>query len=268
MRTHISYIAFLSDQPDRLAEHYSTYFGLKELGRSADGDVSMTDGFYNLSFLKRRKELGEANDEVGLHHFGLAIDDIHDFEGGLEEFAPQADVRAESGDVHHGEYRFTDPNGLTVSLSTKHFNTLGQSQTHPSIHHLAVKVPDNDALLDFYGNLIGLNESEVSKRVRQRGGMARFAGDGSTAWAIFRNGSSEDNEGAINKEGVNHFGFVVPSLEEMLAKLPPYGKTSKRPADRPFAEWRTFDPDGNGMDISQQLGYEVDPDVWVRAGSA
>src|ERR1051326_298408 len=125
MRSHISYVAFLSDQPERLAAFYSTYFGLKEIDRSTAGDISMTDGFYNLSFLKRRADLAEDNDEVGLHHFGLAIDDIHDFEGKLEEFAPSADIKAESGDAHHGQYRYLDPNGLTISLSTNHFHTQG-----------------------------------------------------------------------------------------------------------------------------------------------
>ncbi len=265
MRAHISYIAFLSDNPERLAGFYNTYFGLQEIGRSSADDVSMTDGFYNLTFLKRRSELGEDHDEIGLHHFGLAIDDIHDFEGKLEEFAPSADIQAESGDVHHGEYRYLDPNGLTISLSTKHFHTPGSAKGFPAVHHLGMKVADGEALLDLYSNLINLKETPSSKRARERGSSARFAGDGSTAWAIFKLGTSEQNEGAVNRDGLNHFGFVVPNLEDMIAKLPPEARTSKRPADRPFAEWRTFDPDGNGMDISQQLGYEVDPDVWIKA---
>ncbi|HLG73573.1 MAG TPA: VOC family protein [Chloroflexota bacterium] len=265
MRPHISYIAFLTDQPEREANFYSTYFGLKEIGRSAAGDVSMTDGFYNLTFLKRRSELGEQNDEIGIHHFGLAIDDIREFEGKLEEFVPSADIKAEPGDVHHGEYRFVDPNGLTVSLSTKHFNTAGQPYGKPAVHHLGMKVADGQGLLELYGNLIGLKETPSSVKARERGSTARFAGDGTTAWAIFKLGNSEQNEGAVNRDGLNHFGFVVPDLEAMIAKLPPEARTSKRPADRPFAEWRTFDPDGNGMDISQQLGYEVDPDVWIKA---
>jgi catechol-2,3-dioxygenase len=267
MRAHISYIAMISEQPERLADYYAAYFGLRELGRSAAGDISLTDGYYNLTVLKRRADLGEQNDAVGLHHFGLAIDDIHELEGQLEEFAPKADIRAESGDVHHGEYRLIDNNGLTVSLSARHFNTPAKQHGFPSIHHLAMKVADNDAALEFYGNVIGLQETASSKKRRADGSSARFAGDGSTAWAIFPEQTSEENEGGVNKLGVNHFGFVIPNLEDMLGKLPPDGRTSRRPANRPFAEYRTFDPDGNGIDISQQLGYEVDPEVWIRASS-
>jgi hypothetical protein len=31
-----------------------------------------------------------------------------------------------------------------------------------------------------------------------------------------------------------------------------------------MAEFRTHDPEGNPIDISQVKGYEVDDDVWVR----
>jgi len=266
MNAHVSYIAMVSERPETMAEYYTTYFGLRELGRSEAGDISLTDGFYNLSILKRRAELGKDNAEVGLHHFGVAIDDIREIEGGLEEFAPQADIHGESGDLHHGEYRLTDPNGLTVSLSTKHFHTTGQPHGFPEIHHVAIKVPNGDETLDFYSNVFGIREGSAGQRSRQQGRPARFAGDGNTAWAILPMHSNDENEGNVEKAGLNHYGFVVPNMEDMLAKLPQDCRTSKRPSIRPFAEWRTFDPDGNGIDISAQLGYEVDLDRWVRAG--
>lgn len=266
MKAQVSYLAMVSEQPERLASYYETYFGLRELGRSADGDISLTDGFYNLSILKRRAGLGEENDEVGIHHFGVAIDDIHEIEGRLEEFAPTCDIRGENGDLHHGEYRLIDPNGLPVSLSIKHFGTSAEGRGFPEIHHVAIKVPNGDPILNFYSNIFGIREASASARSREQGRPARYAGDGNTAWAILPMRATEENDGNVEKPGMNHFGFVVPDMQAMLAKLPSDGRTGKRPDNRPFAEYRTFDPDGNGMDISQQLGYEVDVDKWVRAG--
>lgn len=265
MKAQISYIAMLSDQPERLADYYQTYFGLRQLGHSPAGDISLTDGFYNLSILKRRSELGEGNDEVGIHHFGVAVDNIHEVEGRLEESAPSTDMRGENGDLHHGEARLFDPNGLPVSLSTKHFGTAGQPHGFPEIHHAAIKVPNGEDILSFYSKLFGIREASASGRSRQQGRPARFAGDGNTAWAILPMHATDENEGNVEKPGMNHFGFVVPNLPEMLGKLPNDGRTGKRPDNRPFAEYRTFDPDGNGIDISQQLGYEVDVDTWIRA---
>jgi len=265
MKAQISYIAMLSDQPERQANYYSTYFGLKELGRNGAGDISLTDGFYNLTFLKRRSELGEHDDQLGLHHFGIAVDDVREVEGRLEEFFPHTELSAENGDIHHGQYRLQDPNGLAVSLSTTHFGTSGKSDGFPEIHHAAIKVPNGDEILDFYTRIFAIREASAGARSRSLGRPARFAGDGNTAWAILPMHATDENDGNCEKPGMNHFGFVVPDMQAMLAALPQDGRTGKRPDNRPFAEYRTFDPDGNGIDISQQLGYEVDVDTWVRA---
>ncbi len=50
MRPRIRYIALLSDSPDDQARFYGRYLDLQELGRSNEGDVSMTDGFFNITF--------------------------------------------------------------------------------------------------------------------------------------------------------------------------------------------------------------------------
>ena len=38
-----------------------------------------------------------------------------------------------------------------------------------------------------------------------------------------------------------------------------------RPPDRPYAEFRFRDPEGNALDLSQNKGWEVDIDKWERA---
>jgi hypothetical protein len=55
----LRYVAFLADEPEKIADFYHRFLGTEELGRSVDGDVSITDGFYNLTFFKRRAALGE-----------------------------------------------------------------------------------------------------------------------------------------------------------------------------------------------------------------
>ncbi len=100
MTYRIRYIAGIAENPDKLAQYYRANFGLRELGRSPEGDVSLTDGFYNLTFLKKRPGLDEEDDGLGLNHFGIEIDDIREIESRLEEFAPRADIRQEKGDLH------------------------------------------------------------------------------------------------------------------------------------------------------------------------
>src|SRR5581483_10664545 len=116
MKATFRYLALVSKTPFRLAHFYRTVFGLRELGRSPEGDVSLTDGFYNVTFLKQRAGLEEEDGKLGLNHFGIEIDDIREIEGRLEEFASRADIVQEKGGLHHGEFRVYDPNNLPVSL--------------------------------------------------------------------------------------------------------------------------------------------------------
>jgi catechol 2,3-dioxygenase-like lactoylglutathione lyase family enzyme len=275
----LSYLAIIAERPEVLADFYQTHFGLTELGRSAAGDVSMTDGYFNLTFLKRRPELGETDDTRGLHHFGLAIDDIREIEARLEDFAPGVEILPENGDLHHGEYRVHDPNGYAVSLSTRHFGVAPRPRGLPSIRHIALSVPNREEVTRFYADVFGLRETSVSARRRADNLPARHMGDGNTNLAILpdpdlmREMGEErevaDQFYALNtKGGLAHFGFVVASVEDVLSRMPPEiaGASNERPgARRDMAEFRVFDPEWNGIDISQRKGFEVDYDVWVRA---
>jgi len=76
-----------------------------------------------------------------------------------------------------------------------------------------------------------------------------------------RDGDSEvvgthraDGGEAIQKPGINHFGFVVDSVDDTLVKLGSDLKHGQNPQDGRPAEMRVFDPWGNGFDLSAR-GY-------------
>ena len=68
MNSQIRYLAIVSEQPETLANFYSTYFKMRELGRSDDGDVAVTDGFYNISILKQRNDVRRNRHQPLRHH--------------------------------------------------------------------------------------------------------------------------------------------------------------------------------------------------------
>ena len=74
----IRYIAMLSHQPDAIAAFYRGYFNMKELGRSPEGNVSLTDGYMNLTILNIHPKLREFEPRlaVGMNHLGLEVDSI------------------------------------------------------------------------------------------------------------------------------------------------------------------------------------------------
>jgi len=269
MQAHLRYIAITTERPEVLANFYSTYFAMRELGRGPEGDISLSDGFYNLTLFKRRAGLDTPDDRPGLSHYGIEIDDIHEIEARLEEYAPNADIREECGDLHHGEYRVFDPDGLAISLSTKSFGVQGDTRAFPSIRHIALSVPKVPEMHYFYLKIFGFRETKWSAfiRTKNRPDPCYFAADGGTNLAFLMEPSLMRGGEIDRRLGFNHFGFVVPNMEEMLQKLPGESEVSHRPP-RAMAEERAHDPDGNAIDLSYDMGYEVDYDQWVRAGSS
>jgi catechol 2,3-dioxygenase-like lactoylglutathione lyase family enzyme len=266
-RARIRYLAITAQNPELLARYYATYFGMWLLGESAAGDISLTDGFYNVSLLKQRPELGAEDAVLGTNHFGIEVDDIREVERRLAELSPDTTLEPESGGLHHGEFRVRDPNGLPISLSTEHFHVEHEYRPLPSIRHMALSVPNNDAMLDFYVSVFGFQATTSNAQLVQRVPpiTTRMAGDGSTALAILPEPALLDEPAdGHRKPGLNHFGILVPDIDDIRRRLP-LGTVRKRPANRPFAEYRVVDPEGNQFDVSSKAGFEVDHNVWVRA---
>ena len=258
----IRYIAALSEDPDRMAQFYGDYFGLIELGRSNEGDVSLSDGHYNFSVLKSRPELKEPRNEIGLHHIGLQVDSINEVRNRYLEFNPRGTIVPESGDLHHGEIRIYDPEMNPVTLSENSYGVDGDERRHPRIAHIAFDAMLPENIMNFYCDVLGLREVESSFHYRSRGQLNRFCGDGRTNLAIHPfYSNSVGHEGRF---GVQHFGVLVDDMKDKLSKLEDVAPMVKRPDDRPFAEFRLRDPDRNGLDVSQTSGWEVDFRKWDK----
>ncbi len=263
LSAQLRYLAIISDDPDMLGDFYSRHFGMKSLGRSAQGDVSLSDGFYNLTFLKGRADLGEPRMERGLHHLGLQVEDLDDTTAKYLNLYPGNVVVPETGSLHYGERRLYDPESNPVSISTEGFGVSDHPRQRPRIAHIALNALVPERLLSFYSGIFGLRELTTSFRRRETGRLNRFAGDGVTNLAIhpFYN-QSKGHEARL---GINHFGILVADMDRRLESLSKEITIAKRPADRPYAEYRLRDPEGNAFDLSQTKGWEIDINVWDKA---
>jgi catechol 2,3-dioxygenase-like lactoylglutathione lyase family enzyme len=114
----------------------------------------------------------------------------------------------------------------------------------PKIRHLAIKSPNPQKLADFYQDAFGM---EV---LLQEGG-AVYLTDGYITLALLQ--SRPEN----SPPGLNHFGFAVEDSDAVADKLQEHGlpEPTVRPSNRPYAELRGMDPDGNLYDISVH-GFE------------
>jgi len=258
----IRYVSALCREPDALAGFYAEYLQMKELSRSSEGDVSLTDGLYNLTLFKNRPALGEFHMNRGLHHIGLQVEDLGEVRARYQKFNPRGQVVTEPKGDHYGDLRIFDPECNPVTLSEGSFG-VEEEHRFPRLAHIAFNALDPETMLSFYVQVLGLREVESSYTRRREGKLNRFAGDGSTNLAIHPFFSG--NDGHERKFGVNHMGFLVGDLAKMLDDLGGVTKVNARPPDRPYAEFRFRDPEGNALDLSQTRGWEVDIDKWERA---
>jgi catechol 2,3-dioxygenase-like lactoylglutathione lyase family enzyme len=233
-----------------------------EIGCSPEGDISLTDGFYNFTLFKRRFALREPRMEPGLHHIGVEVDCLEEVKARYFEFNPRGIIVPEPADIHHGELRIYGPECNPVSLSEKGFGVSAERRL-PRIGHVAYNALDPEGILGFFTQVLGLREVGSSFSRRQQGRLNRFVGDGFTNVAIhpFYNAQA----GHEARFGINHIGFLVKDLEAIMEDLRGVVSVKPRPADRPYAEFRFRDPEGNAMDLSQTKGWEVDVDKWDRA---
>ncbi len=124
----IRHIALASDHPGRAAEFYKTTFGFEELSRfGIDPDLSveakrpsgvfLTDGTLNIAILKfDNDQLGKGLDYVGIHHFGVLVDDSDTWTKKLTDAGvPTVPYEPPSGT--HAEYKFRGPDGVVFDIS-------------------------------------------------------------------------------------------------------------------------------------------------------
>ena len=116
----------------------------------------------------------------------------------------------------------------------------------PKIRHLAIFARDPAKVARYY-------ETVFDMKLVHTSGENCFVSDGYLTMAILKHRLE-----ASAPIGLNHFGFLVESNEEIIRRSQEFGMETpkKRPADRPFAEFRACDPEGNFFDVSQH-GYEV-----------
>jgi catechol-2,3-dioxygenase len=118
----------------------------------------------------------------------------------------------------------------------------------PKIKHLAIFARDTNKLATFYQNVFELELLHDSGP-----GKAQYLSDGYFTLAIL----PHKLEGSA-ATGLNHFGFSIPSRADIFEKLATTGveEPKQRPADRPYAEYRAVDIEGNWFDLSEH-GYET-----------
>jgi len=116
--------------------------------------------------------------------------------------------------------------------------------SRPKIRHLAIITVDPERLAKFYEDVFQM--TRMTGKAGVPGSKAVYMTDGYITLALL------ENKAEGKPSGLNHFGIHVDDQDATAGRLTKAGvkAPAKRPADRPYAETRATDPDGNNIDIS------------------
>ena len=274
----IRYLALLSPAPEALARFYTGHCAMTEIARTPDGDITLSDGGFNVTIFRLRDGLGEPRMEPGFHHLGIAVDSIDEVKARYLELYPRGCVVEEAGEPARGAVRIHDPECNPVTLSECDFGLppsleTGGSETggagtapNPRIAHIALNALDPGPVCDFYTGLFGFRELFAAHAHRKSDPTYRnrHVGDGHTNVAIQTFYST--NPGHEARFGIAHMGLLVPDSAAFAAAVEGPATITRRPATRTQSEARMRDPEGNACDLSAR-GWEVDTDKWVSAAA-
>ncbi len=124
----IRHIALASDHPGKAADFYKEAFGFQELRRfGLDPDapdvakrpsgVFLTDGAINIAILKfNDDQLGKGMDFLGIHHFGVVVDDTAAWMAKLEAMGAEP-VPYQAPPGGHAEIKYRGPDGVVFDIT-------------------------------------------------------------------------------------------------------------------------------------------------------
>jgi methylmalonyl-CoA/ethylmalonyl-CoA epimerase len=107
----LRHIAILVDDPEKSAKFFEDAFDMKRAGTARRG-LYMSDGTVNVALLKR-----EGEEELGLFHFGMWVDDLDEAEKKVVEAGgTYLEGRPTSPNSYY-EAKYKDPIGVVFDLT-------------------------------------------------------------------------------------------------------------------------------------------------------
>ena len=124
----LRHIAIATQDPVKTAAFYKEAFGFREVGRAGNPanpkaiawGFYLSDGTLNLAILKFQNidQLGRGLDYVGIHHFGVLVDDLDAYAQKLEAMGAPCFMKADGNTANSFfETKFRGPDGVIFDVS-------------------------------------------------------------------------------------------------------------------------------------------------------
>jgi predicted enzyme related to lactoylglutathione lyase len=107
----LRHIALIVPDPEKAAKFFEDAFEMKIAGKARRG-VYVSDGTMNVALLKQ-----EGNEEVGLYHYGMWVDDLDDAEKKVVNAGGSYLAGRPTSPQSYYEAKYKDPLGIVFDLT-------------------------------------------------------------------------------------------------------------------------------------------------------
>jgi methylmalonyl-CoA/ethylmalonyl-CoA epimerase len=121
MKGKLRHIAISVPDKEKTANFYEDTFGFERVSQSRVA-TRLSDGVMNITLLQFEPE-EDAGDErgkdyVGLHHFGILVEDIETMKQSIEAHGGKHHPGPTGHAPANAEHKFRDPDGIVFDIST------------------------------------------------------------------------------------------------------------------------------------------------------
>ncbi len=269
MFAKIRHVAMYTHNHAAVDKFYQSVFGMRrmtsntldETGKQNTERGHISDGVIGLAILSRY-----AGMQSGVDHFGFEVEDIKEYVCRMEAHYPKTMIAKGLDYVPFAGLRSYDPAGAQFDIAQARianvregYNESGWEQPR-WINHISIRANDPAQVAEFYERIFELKEAET---YREDDSICMT--DGKVKLLV----RARDNSLYRGlREGIDHFGFKVESLEKTKQELAALNETAPQPPSGQFiggngkkneqdfrrcclGQHFIADPDGVLIDISE-----------------
>ena len=218
MFAKINHVAIVSEKYALLNGFYQSLFGLKPSKTTGpQSGVDIGDGYVGLNINPRK-----GGRPAGLDHFGVEVENVEKaFERMREKYPLARWVQRPSNRPFAG-ITANDPDGNVFDLSQKdmtnrtgaYVENTGVRAGNRHISHVAIRTVRPDETARFYTDVLELSELNAA-----HGDPNHYLTDGKMTLTIIPWRIENYVAQSIMPTGVDHFGFAVESVDQVLQDI-------------------------------------------------
>ncbi|HWO42304.1 MAG TPA: VOC family protein [Candidatus Eisenbacteria bacterium] len=239
MFAKIRHLAMYTHNQDAVTHFYQAVFGMKrmtsgtvdESGKQNPNRGHISDGVIGMAILPRY-----AGIQSGMDHYGFEVEDVTEFVRRMEKHYPEILIAKALEYVPFAGLRSSDPAGTQFDIAQRGVGNIREGYTEEGwdqprrINHIAIRARNPATVAEFYAKIF---ELQALERTGEGGTISLTDG---RVTLVIRPCDNSLYRGL--REGLDHIGFKVESLDSVNSDLEVIGQSAPESAPKKIAVGR------------------------------